>query len=169
MISTLGIDVQRFISQVNEKKVFIEIYDTGGLESSSKTLPQFYYKKEDCILLFYDVTNKESFDNINYWIKEIKEENEKEGKYTLFLIGNKIDNNENRVVEKKVAKILDETNNIKYFECSCLNKINIFEILNEIALLAYKKELKNNEDNEKEFLLLKKKEENNKRKRKKCC
>ena len=63
--------------------------------------------------------------------------------------------------EKKVAKILAETNKIKYFECSCLNKINIFEILNEIALLAYKKELKNNEDNEKEFLLLKKKEENN--------
>ena len=69
-----------------------------------------------------------------------------------------------------MAKKLAETNNIKYFECSCLNKINIFEILNEIALLANKKELKNNEDNEdneKEVLFLKKIKENNIRK--KCC
>ena len=142
-LSTKAIDKHMFKSKVNEKTIYIEINDTAGQEKFSKNLPSNYYKIADCILLFYDIMNKESFDNLNNWIKGIKEVKGERGKYKIFLIGNKIDNNENRVVEKKAAKKLAETYKIKYFECSCLNKINIYEILNEIALLAYKNDSKN--------------------------
>ena len=161
MLSTLGIDKHMFISQVNEKTVFIRINDTAGQEKFSKALPQNYYKKADNILLFYDVMNKESFNNITYWIQTIKNTKGDNGNYELFLIGNKIDGNEKRVIEKKTAEKLAETYKIKYFECSCLNKINVYEILNEITLMAYKKGI--NKTNESFHL------DNGKSGNKKCC
>ena len=162
LLSTIGIDSHMFQSKVNEKTLYLKINDTAGQERFSKALPLNFYKKADCILLFYDVTNKESFDNINYWINKIKEAKGNNGDYELFLIGNKIDNNENRVISPIMAKKLAETNKIKYFECSCLNKINIYEILNEIALFAKKKTKK-----KETFLVNNNKKE--KSKNKKCC
>ncbi len=169
--STKGIDKYMFKSKVNGKTVYIEINDTAGQEKFSKALPSNYYKIADCILLFYDITNKESFDNLNNWINNINEVKGKGGEYKLFLIGNKIDNNENRVIEKKAAKKLAEAKEIKYFECSCLNKINIYEILNEIALLAYKKELNNNNNNNKETFVVNnaKNKKKGKNKKNECC
>ncbi len=170
-LSTKGIDKHMFKSKVNGKTVYIEINDTAGQEKFSKALPSNYYKIADCILLFYDITNKESFDNLNNWINNINEVKGKGGEYKLFLIGNKIDNNENRVIEKKAAKKLAEAKEIKYFECSCLNKINIYEILNEIALLAYKKELNNNNNNNKETFVVNnaKNKKKGKNKKNECC
>ena len=158
--SLLGIDITKHLStigtstsfiklKINEETMFIKINDTAGQERLSISLPQSYYKKADNILLFYDITNKESYNNINNWIKMIINEKGKiNDKYELFLIGNKIDKNDNRVIEKKTAKKLAEKYNVKYFECSCLNAINIYEILNEIALIAYKKDKKDKKDYE---------------------
>ena len=49
----------------------------------------------------------------------------------------------NRVVSKNDAVNFAKSKNIRYFECSCLLKINVYEILNEIILSSYKTYKKN--------------------------
>ena len=85
--------------------------------------------------------------------------------YELLLIGNKIDDNDKRQVPKQTAKKFAERKNIKYFECSCLKKINIYEIFNEITFKAYQKYKDRKEKNP--TISLKKKKI--KKKKKKYC
>ena len=96
------------------------------------------YKKTDIFILFYDVTKAESFDEIKKLLDTIIQEKGKNENYELLLIGNKIDEKEKRIVGDSTAIKLAEENNMRYIECSCLMKINVFEILNEITIMAYR-------------------------------
>ena len=86
------------------------------------------------------MTNEESFNTVQSWIENIVENNGNiNEQYELFLVANKIDDTENRIVGKNKGKEEASKYNIKYFEISCLKKINIYELLYEITLMAYKK------------------------------
>ena len=75
--STLGLSyVDKIIQINNNKKIKLEISDTAGQEKY-RTLAKAYYLNIDVGILVYDVTNKTSFEEIkNYWIKDIKEDND---------------------------------------------------------------------------------------------
>ena len=123
------------MAQVNNENITINLYDTAGQERYSK-LPSQIMKEVFGVLLFYDITNEESFDRVSFWIKQIRDNNDKN--VEIFLIANKIDLSKNRVVPKNHAMDFAKSQNIRYFECSCLLKINVYEILNEIILSSYK-------------------------------
>ena len=75
--STLGLSyVDKIIQIDNNKKIKLEIWDTAGQEKF-RSLAKAYYRNIDVGILAYDVTNKTSFEEIkNYWIKDIKEDND---------------------------------------------------------------------------------------------
>ena len=75
--STLGLSyVDKIIQIDNNKKKKLEIWDTAGQEKF-RALAKAYYRNIDVGILVYDVTNKTSFEEIkNYWIKDIKEDND---------------------------------------------------------------------------------------------
>jgi len=126
-----------FLAEIFDEKIFFYINDISGQE---KDIQKSYFKNSDGILLFFDVTNEESFNQINSWISLIEvNKGNLNYNYELLLIGNKIDDNDKRQVPKQTAKKFAERKNIKYFECSCLKKINIYEIFNEITFKAYQK------------------------------
>ena len=128
IIYTIGSDEYDIFAEVDDKIVNIRIRDTAGQEiyrSNTKN----YYAKSQGVLLFFDVTNKKSFDEINEWLKGINNNNEDA---IIYLIGNKIDLYEKREVPKQDAKDFAEKNNMTYYECSCLNGIGVYEIVNEI-------------------------------------
>ena len=56
----------------------------------------------------------------------------------IILIGNKIDSTEKRIITKSEAKKKADKYNIKYYELSCLNGLNHYEILNELILIGYR-------------------------------
>ena len=99
-ISTIGMDKRSltFEIEVNEnnkkqlKNFDISLVDTAGQERF-KSITKTYFKGADGIILLYDVTNKESFDQIENWLESIHESigNQKNSKYIIFLLGNKID------------------------------------------------------------------------------
>ena len=136
-------DRSRILSEIINEKIKIIINDTVGQEKF-KSLPQNMYKKADGFLIFFDVTNKDSFNEINYYFKRIDENTNSKG---IILLGNKIDDNDRRIISKQMAKIVADKKEVKYFEISCLNGINILETLNEIALIAYKNYKFKNENN----------------------
>ena len=135
-LATLGIDVIRTISELYGNLVKIELWDTAGQERL-KSIPKKYYSKGDGFFLLYDVTDRKTFDEISGWIKDIRstrganEENDLEKKppdEILVLIGNKIDKIDKRVVTKEEANNLAKKYNVKYYEISCKEGINVYEI-----------------------------------------
>ena len=99
-ISTIGMDKRSLSTEieVNEnntlvkKQMDISLVDTAG-EERFRSITKNYFKESDGILLLYDVTNKDSFKNVESWIDSIHDSlgNHKNSKYEIILIGNKVD------------------------------------------------------------------------------
>ena len=134
--STISVESLFLLAEVNNEKIYVKIYDTAGQERYN-SIAKNYIRNADGILLFFDVTKKESFEDVEKWISTIEDTigNDSE----VMLIANKIDVADNRVIYKKDGKEKANKYNLKYFECSCLNGINLYEILKEIILAGYYK------------------------------
>ena len=170
-ISSSGTDSLTILVEFNNKKFYVKIYDTAGQERYRSIAGQLS-RDADGIFLFFDVTNKESFDEVDKFIsnnREINGEDESE----IILIGNKIDS-EDRVISKHEAQEKAEKYNINYYECSCLNGLNIHEILNEMIVLAFNKFYEKNPNGIKKIKSFKlnmpvERNQNNNNSKNNCC
>ena len=89
-----------------------------------------YYKGKNGIVVVYDITNRQSFDDINFWLNEIKEKANKNT--VLLLVGNKCDLEDERKVSFQEGKDFADNNGIKFIETSAKTNQNVdeaFEIL----------------------------------------
>ena len=161
MSSTIGID---FITNIevldNKERVKINLYDTSGQERY-KSLSFNMLKNADAVLLFYDVTDKVSFESIKNWLESIY--NFKDKQFPIVLIGNKIDMEEKRVISKSEGESEASKYNLKLFEISCKDSINIREPL------LYLISLTNSGNNKGQNIKLNPKMKNKKNKDKKNC
>ncbi|XP_016140860.1 ras-related protein Rab-13-like isoform X3 [Sinocyclocheilus anshuiensis] len=71
-ISTIGIDFKVKTIEFEGKKVKLQVWDTAGQERF-KTITTAYYRGAMGIILVYDITDEKSFENIQNWMKSIKE------------------------------------------------------------------------------------------------
>lgn len=101
--------------EVDGKKVKLQIWDTAGQERF-KNIQASYYKGANGILVVYDITNRESFEHVNSWLIEI-EKNGNKNVYK-FLIGNKNDLENQRVVTKEEGEEFASINGMDFFETS---------------------------------------------------
>ena len=101
--------------EVDGKKVKLQIWDTAGQERF-KNIQASYYKGANGILVVYDITNRESFEHVNSWLIEI-EKNGNKNVYK-FLIGNKNDLENQRVVTKEDGEEFASINGMDFFETS---------------------------------------------------
>ena len=104
----LNIDIQKD-GKKEKKKFNISLFDTAGQEKF-RSVTLNYYKGSDGIFLIYDITDKTSFDQVRTWIESINDSlgRNKDQKYAIILIGNKLDlveeNPEDRKVEEEDAQ-----------------------------------------------------------------
>ena len=104
----LNIDIQKD-GKKEKKKFNISLFDTAGQERF-RSVTLNYYKGSDGIILIYDITDKTSFDQVRTWIESINDSlgRNKDQKYAIILIGNKLDlveeNPEDRKVEEEDAQ-----------------------------------------------------------------
>ena len=104
----LNIDIQKD-GKKEKKKFNISLFDTAGQERF-RSVTLNYYKGSDGIFLIYDITDKTSFDQVRTWIESINDSlgRNKDQKYAIILIGNKLDlveeNPEDRKVEEEDAQ-----------------------------------------------------------------
>ena len=71
-IATIGIDFKIKRVSLDGKNIKLQIWDTAGQERF-RTITQTYYKSANGIILAYDCTSKESFENVRNWLEQIKE------------------------------------------------------------------------------------------------
>ena len=103
--------------------------DGTAINKISKIMPSSY---ADCIIMGYDVTNKQSFEDIKtYWIDKIKNRSNID---LIYLLGNKIDLKDKIEVDENEAKEFADKNNIKYFQISVKNDINIQNFINDLKM-----------------------------------
>lgn len=84
---TIGVDFTIKREKVNDKEIKIQVWDTGGQEKFSKIRP-LYYRGALGGLVVFDVTTKESFENLDGWFEEIQTNCTQ---IPIILVGNKID------------------------------------------------------------------------------
>ena len=80
-------------------------------------------RKTDIALLIYDITDRRSFEELNYWIQTVKEVNNKE--VLVGVIGNKNDLYEERVIDEEEGKNFANDINALFFEMSALKNIGV--------------------------------------------
>lgn len=97
------------------KQIELLIWDTAGQEVYRGLAPM-YYRSALIAIIVYDVTRAQSFDAVNYWIKELK--TNVDGNIVILVCGNKTDLEESRVVEYDSALANAETNGALYAETS---------------------------------------------------
>ena len=134
-VSTVGLDSVVKDLKINEENVRLHIMDTSGQERY-KSLSQSYYQKVDGIIFVFDVTNRESFEGIKYWLKDALSYN-KEIVYVI--VGNKIDLKNIIAVNKNVVKGQKIFKDIKYFETSAKENTNVEKPFEELANLILQK------------------------------
>ena len=88
--STIGINESSKIICIKNTIFKIQIWDTAGQERF-RSIPKKYYSKADGIILIYDTTKDETFDNIALWTKDIDEGVDDDDTLKMYLVGNKID------------------------------------------------------------------------------
>lgn len=134
-LSTIGIDKEIKHVKIGNDTYKMTLWDTAG-QDRFKCLPKKYYQNADGVLLLFDVTNEDTFNNVSNWMKDVKEnanknltgENGQESEIGLFLIGNKIDL-PNRVISREQAEAQAKSLGMKYFEVSCKINMNIPEVM----------------------------------------
>ena len=140
-VPTIGVDFKLKTLEVNGKKVKLQIWDTAGQERF-KNITASYYRGGNGVLVVYDITDRESFENLNSWLIEI-EKNANKNVYKL-LIGNKCDLEEKRKVTYQEGKDFATSNGMQFIETSAKTAAKVqeaFELLtNEIIKTSMNKE-----------------------------
>jgi len=129
-ITTIGIDFKIKTIELDGKRIKLQIWDTAGQERF-RTITTAYYRGAMGILLVYDTTDEQSFQNIRNWIRNI--EQHAADNVDKILVGNKCDMVSEKVVETSRGKSLAEEYGIEFFETSAKTNVNVVEAFTCIA------------------------------------
>ena len=94
------LDLQSSDIIVSKNKIRVQLWDTVGQEKF-RSITQSLISKMQGIVIMFDLTNKETYDNIKTWIELIQEQSKK---LPIIIIGNKCDLEEERIIQKEEAK-----------------------------------------------------------------
>jgi small GTP-binding protein len=140
-IPTIGLDVKTKYFNSNGTMLKTHLYDTSGNPMFNE-LCISYRKQSDILCIVYDVSNRNSFESIPYWIT-LRPIN---SRTHILLIGNKIDNAVKRVVSYDEGKQLSMKYNVDFIEVNYISN-NVISKLEEILCDIDKRgELHDNEN-----------------------
>ena len=142
--ATVGFEFLTFNLRINNNVVKLQIWDTCGQEVY-KSLISNFYRNSSLALILYAINNRDSFKHAENWLNDLK--NQSNPNVRVFLVGNKSDLENERVVTKEEAeKFKDEKKLDKFIETSAKTGENARSALLEAAKLLYKDYLKAKQD-----------------------
>ena len=120
-------------------KVTTLLWDTAGSERFY-ALPPIYYRDAHCAIIVYDITDRNSFQKMKYWLDQCIKcaTNNKEYKLSIAIVGNKIDLKHKRQVSYQEAVTFCESlaENDEYFKIHCNYKYNQGLKIHKLQLLS---------------------------------
>lgn len=130
--STIGIDLKLKLMNVDGKRLKLTIWDTAGQERF-RTLTSSYYRGAQGIIFVYDVTRRETFENVKNWIKEVNSFSTHEDAVQM-LVANKIDVESKRIVTKDEGRIFARSKNMLFIETSAKTEVGVAQAFEELVL-----------------------------------
>ena len=117
--------------EVENVQVKLQLWDTGGSERYRSMAPM-YFHDADAAVVVYDMTSRQSFDDVDYWLRELTEKGPQS--IVIALVGNKSDLSSQRVISTKAAHEYAEKHGIEtVMETSALSGDSIEEMFTEVA------------------------------------
>ncbi|MHA1264364.1 MAG: Rab family GTPase [Candidatus Helarchaeota archaeon] len=141
--STIGVQFMTRVVKFDNKHVKLIIWDIAG-QSKHATYRHLYYKAANGIILVYDITRSQTFENLPRWLQDARVSIGSDLK--IAVLGNKMDLEEIRAVDWEAGKLFTEQNNAEIFsETSAKSGQNV-----EAAFLALAKALVAKSEKERE-------------------
>ena len=140
-LTTIGKDkLEKKVVMKDGNEIKLIIWDTAGQERFH-SIATSTIKGSHGIILTFDLTKRSSFNSLESWLNDIKENS---NEVPVVIFGNKCDLFENYEVENEEAKKFAKEHNLQYFETSAKQNVNVQEGFNSIAEIAYEKYSGNN-------------------------
>ena len=130
-LSTIGLDYRlKTMTLQNNKSIKLQIWDTAG-QDRFRAITKNYYKGANGIILIYDVTSIQTYENVKNWISQIREESNPN--VIIYLVGNKIDvPEEQKLVKTEDGQKIADEYKLPFNEASAKDGTNINEIFQEL-------------------------------------
>ncbi|XP_057455568.1 ras-related protein Rab11B-like [Lotus japonicus] len=145
--STIGVEFATRSVRIHDKTVKAQIWDTAGQERY-RAITSAYYRGAVGALIVYDVTRQVTFENVQRWLKELRDHTD--ANIVIMLVGNKADLRHLRAVPTEEATAFAERENTYFMETSALESLNVdnafIEVLSEIYNVVSRKTLEKGND-----------------------
>lgn len=128
--STIGIDYKTKYMKMDDSSVKVLIWDTAGQEKFRNIAKQ-YYKGANGVLLIYDICSRKTFERVEFWLKELKENNRIDELF-ICLVGNKSDLEDKREISIEEGEKYAIDNNILFLEVSAKSGKGIIDLFKKV-------------------------------------
>ncbi|XP_057524012.1 ras-related protein Rab2BV-like [Amaranthus tricolor] len=132
--STIGVEFATRTLEVEGKRVKAQIWDTAGQERY-RAITSAYYRGAVGALLVYDITKKQSFDNVVRWLRELRDH--ADANIVLMLVGNKSDLRHLRAIPEYDGQLFAETEGLVFLETSAFDSTNVDNAFQRILVDIY--------------------------------
>ncbi|XP_004503210.1 ras-related protein Rab11C-like [Cicer arietinum] len=132
--STIGVEFATRTIQVEGKTVKAQIWDTAGQERY-RAITSAYYRGAVGALLVYDIIKRQTFDNVQRWLRELRDH--ADSNIVIMMAGNKSDLNHLRAVSSDDAQSLAEKESLSFLETSALEALNVEKAFQTILFDIY--------------------------------
>jgi len=135
--ATIGADFLTKEISIDDKSVTLQVWDTAGQERF-QSLGTAFYRGADACVLMYDITNDQSFKQIETWYSNFLEQASPEDakNFPFLLCGNKCDLKTARVIQAQDGERLAKQYNMIFYETSALDGTNVETAVRRIASVA---------------------------------
>eukprot|EP01018_Ginkgo_biloba_P005777 Gb_14978 [translate_table: standard] len=120
--STIGVEFQTQTMEIDGKEIKAQIWDTAGQERF-RAVTSAYYRGAVGALVVYDISRRQTFDNISRWLDELHRHSDMS--VVTILVGNKSDLKDAREVSIEEGTALAEAQNLCFVETSALDATNV--------------------------------------------
>mgnify|MGYP006079673459 FL=1 len=148
---TVAVGYSSKVLNYDNKKIKLDIWDLSG-DERYRTVLKTYLKHIHAVIIVYDVTNPESFNNVKQWVDFV--ESAHNGKVVYILLANKIDKKKERLVNVDLGIRYALKNGMLYLDVSAKNgkTMNFLTMVNEILIEKFRNEKSNPEKSNKEYV-----------------
>lgn len=133
--STIGVEFATRSVQCAGKTIKAQIWDTAGQERY-RAITSAYYRGAVGALLVYDISKHVTYENVEKWLKELREH--AEPNIVIMLVGNKSDLRHLRGVPAEEARAFAEKHNLSFIETSALDSTNVEAAFQTILTEIYR-------------------------------
>ena len=169
-LATCGLDLYTKHEIINNINVLVRLWDTAGQERFKSLTPN-YFKNAEGVIITYDITSSQSFENLKFWINSIKTNlGEKNIIIPIIIVGNKLDMEDMRDITREEAEKFAKENKYKYFETSAKTGEGVDDAIRDLVIQVLEKsEQFEEERNERKSIKINSDQPEDNVKKKGCC